>query len=177
MIMRTAISIVFLLLCSPLFAEEAPVTVRHLAPTKDVFKQGYFPHMWFYRTEITNNTKLPLRVVWFDAYIQVEGKWYASNVLGRVMRSEDFSTWYREGDTVNNGVIFPGKTAACDVNWHAGATEQFVKTKWSYILVDNKGNDYFVEKEVDPLAVEYMNYSSENLLNRDIWGNPGSPTP
>lgn len=169
MIKRIAILSMFFLVCSPVFAKDEPVSVRHLSPTGEVFKEGYYPHMWFYRTEITNNTDSPLRVVWFDAHIEVEGKWYASNILGRVMRSPEFTSWYKAGDKINNGVILPGQTAACDVNWHGGNTEKYIKTKWSYILIDEKGNDYFVEKEVDPLIVDHMTYGPDVELNKPLW--------
>lgn len=145
-------------------AAEEPVIVRHLTPTGEVLKEGYFPNMWFYRTEIKNNTKFPLKVVWFESYIEHNGHWYAANILGHTMREKDFSAWYTEGSKIINGVIQPGDTAACDVNWHGSQSKEYINTKWSYILVDDKGNDYFVEKIVDPNVVKYVHYGSNKHI-------------
>jgi len=134
------------------------VVVRHLAPSGKILKEGYFPNMWFYRAEIKNNTTRPLKVVWFEDYLEDNGDWYSANVLGRTMRSEDFSAWYTEGSKIINGVIQPGETAVCVVNWHGSLSKEYVNSKWSYILIDDRGNDYFVEKIVDPKVVKYVHY-------------------
>jgi hypothetical protein len=163
--MKSQISIVLviLLICTSLHAEQEPVVVRHLQPTGEILKDGYYPNMWFYRTEIKNNTKSPLKVVWFEGYIEENGNWYAANILGHTMRGEEFSTWYSEGSKVINGVIQPGEIAACDVNWHGGLNKEYINVKWSYILVDDKGKDYFVEEVVDPKIVKYVHYGSNKL--------------
>ena len=167
--LRTVILSILLLVCAPTFAADEPVTVKHFPRVGKIPEKGYFPHMWFYRTEVTNNTDRPLKVVWFDAYVDVDGKWYASNIVGHAMRSEEFTAWYQQGDKVTNGVIQPGKTAICDVNWHGSNTAKFVKVKWAYILVDDKGNDYYVEKEVDPSIAEHVDYSSGTPVTSEIW--------
>ena len=139
--------------------------MRHMQPTGKILKDGYFPNMWFYRAEIKNNTKSPLKVVWFEGYLEENGNWYAANITGHTMRSKDFSAWYTEGAKVINGVIPPGEFAACDVNWHGSENKEYINMKWSYILVDDKGKDYFVEKEVDHKVVKYVHYGSNKALN------------
>ena len=152
------------LISSPLLSADEEVTIRHLAPSGKIFKEGYYPNMWFYRTEIKNNTKKPLKVVWFEAYFKENGNWYAANILGQTMRGKEFSEWYTEGSKIINGVILPGEVATCDVNWHGGQSKEYINVKWSYILVDDNGNDYFVEKIVDPKIVKYVHYGSNKPL-------------
>lgn len=160
--LRFVLFSIVILLGSNLYADDAPVILRHFPATGEPFKKGYFPNMWFYRTEVKNNTESPLRVIWFEGYLESNGKWYAANILGHTMRSQDFSSWYTEGDKINNGVILPGKTAVCDVNWHGSNSKKYINIKWSFILVDDKGNDYFVEKIVNPKVVTYVSYGSNN---------------
>jgi hypothetical protein len=151
---------IVILFSSNLCADEEPVVVRHVPPTGKILEKGYFPNMWFYRTEVKNNTKSPLKVVWFEGYLEYHGKWRAANILGHTMRSEDFSSWYTEGANIQHGIIPPGETAVCDVNWHGSDSKEYINMKWSYILVDDKGNDYFIEKIVNPKIIKYVNYGS-----------------
>lgn len=155
-----AASILVILFSTSLLAAEEPVIVRHTAPITAIPKKGYFPNMWFYRTEIINNTRRPLKVVWFDGFFKNNGKWYAANILGHTMRKKEFGEWYTEGSKIIDGIIPPGKMAVCDVNWHGGRSKEYIDTKWSYILVDDRGNDFFVEKIVDPKVVKYVHYGS-----------------
>lgn len=78
-------------------SKDAVLNVRHLAPTGTIFKEAPYENMWYYRTEILNKTKQPLRIVWFESYLKYNGHWYGANVLGKTLRSKEFSSWYTEG--------------------------------------------------------------------------------
>lgn len=140
-------------------SKDAVLNVRHLAPTGTIFKEAPYENMWYYRTEILNKTKQPLRIVWFESYLKYNGHWYGANVLGKTLRSKEFSSWYTEGDTIKNGVINPGEKAVCDVYWHGNKDPEFIPTKWAFIAVDDSGNDYFVEAVVDREITKYVKYN------------------
>ena len=73
-------------------SKDAVLNVRHLAPTGTIFKEAPYENMWYYRTEILNKTKQPLRIVWFESYLKYNGHWYGANVLGKTLRSKEFSS-------------------------------------------------------------------------------------
>lgn len=127
----------------------APLIVTHKLPTGKMFAHSPFRYMHYYRTEVKNVSNGPLKIVWFEAYAERGGTWHASNALGRVLRGAEFSAWYTEGAPTANGVIPPGATAACDVNWHGSNSPEPMKMKWAFIAVDTSGNDYYVEAVVD----------------------------
>lgn len=102
----------------------------------------------FYRTDLTNNTNRPIRVIWFDAFFKSDGPWIASNVRGRVLRTKDFLGWYTGDDMSADGWLRAGGTASCHVNWHFTETPDELLTKWSYVAIDACGNDYFGEAVV-----------------------------
>ena len=129
---------------------ESPFSITHLKTQGDPLEESPYPHMWYYRTEIRNTSKRNLRIIWFESYIEVDGVWYPGNALGAVLRPNDFSSWYTEGAPSSNGSLPPGKTVACDPNWHGTPTSAIPSTKWAFIAVDEFGFDYFVESEVPP---------------------------
>ena len=134
--------------------------VRHTPlPREDVPKelierleQRQFPYVRFYRTDLVNNTDRPVRVVWFDGFVRWEGRWLASNVRGRVLRTKDFLDWYGGDDMNADGWIRSGGTASCHVNWHWSETPDDLPMKWAYVAVDAQGNDYFAEAVVPDIA-------------------------
>jgi hypothetical protein len=115
---------------------DALFSVVHRKPTGKPFARPPFRYMYYYRTEVRNLSNRPLKIVWFEGYGEDDGHWYPGNILGRVLREREFSEWYTEGDAVVDGVIPPGKTAACDVNWHGSASPEPLRAKWAYIAVD-----------------------------------------
>jgi hypothetical protein len=152
---RTLLFTACLFLFSYAYAVEgtdSPFSVKHLKPTGNPISNPPFKFMHYYRTEVRNNLKRPIKIVWFEGYRKHAGKWYPGNVLGRALRGKEFSSWYTEGATTTNGVIKPGEIAVCDVNWHGTDHPEPALTKWAYIAVDDEGNDYFVEEEV-PIAI------------------------
>jgi len=116
--------------------------------------------MAYYRTEVRNVSTQPLKIVWFEGYSEHDGAWYPGNVLGRTLRGEEFSAWYTEGDTIVDGVIPPGKTAVCDVNWHGSDSPEPLRVKWAFIAIDPSGNDYYVEAIVEPSVVERVDHEA-----------------
>jgi hypothetical protein len=99
-------------------AADSPVVVTHKPPQGAPLPDPLYPYMWYYRTEVHNASDRPFKVVWFEAFTEEDGWWYANNILDRTLRGREFSAWYTEGDDISNGVILPGQTAVCDVNWH-----------------------------------------------------------
>jgi hypothetical protein len=140
-------------------ATTPPLTVVHLPPTGRPLAKPPFRYMDYYRTEVRNQSERPLKIVWFEGFSRVDGRWVPGNVLGRVLRGKTFSRWYTEGDPVENGVIPPGKTAVCDVNWHGSNSPAPLNGKWAFIAVDDTGNDYFVEGIVDPSVVVRVDHA------------------
>jgi hypothetical protein len=129
-----------------LAANTAALTVLHKAPTGRPLDRPPFRYMHYYRTEVRNVSDRPLKIVWFEGYREVNGTWYPGNVLGRVLREEEFSSWYTEGDKITHGIIPPGRTAVCDVNWYGSDSPGPIRSKWAFIAVDAAGNDYYAER-------------------------------
>jgi hypothetical protein len=111
-------------------------------------EQQSCPYVRFYRTDVTNNTQRPIRVMWFEAFFEHDGIWIASNVRGRPLRADDFLDWYGGEDLTDDGWLRPGGTASCRVNWHWLATPDERSAKWAYVAVDGHGNGYFAEAVV-----------------------------
>ena len=80
-------------------------------------------------------------------------------MLGRALREEEFSAWYTEGAAIVHGVIPPGKTAVCDVNWYGSNSPEAVRSKWAFIAVDASGNDYYVEAVLAPSVVKLVDHN------------------
>jgi len=119
-------------------------------------QQRRYSYVRFYRSDLVNKTDRPLRIVWFDGFLRLEGRWWASNVKGRVLRTKDFVEWYG-GDMDADGWIRPGGIASCRVNWHATETADDISIRWAYVAVDAYGNDYFAEALVpDIVPVQLM---------------------
>lgn len=139
-------------------AEEtsAPISVIHKSPTGEPLSEPPFRYMSYYRTEVKNNSNQPLKIVWFEGYEQFQGTWYPGNVLGRTLRGDEFSEWYTEGDKTDGGIILPGETAICDVNWHGNDSTGGQNIKWAFIAVDRSGNDYYIEATVDPSIIKLV---------------------
>ncbi len=148
--------------CATADETSSPLMVSHKAPTGAIPRQSQFQFMHYYRTEITNTSDRPLRIVWFEGYEQVDGVWYPGNVLGRALRGGDFANWYTEGHPTPNGVIPPGKTGVCDVNYHGNNSPGKMTVKWAYIAVDDEGNDFYAEGIVDPSVIRHVKYGPSN---------------
>jgi hypothetical protein len=105
-----------------------------------------------YRTEVTNNNGIPIKIVWFDFYFNMDdGCRYSNNITNGVMREDIFLKWYSDGQDDTNfkdGWLLPGKTAVGDPNWNYGCEEDFHPGKWAYIAVDSNGNSHFAEPEI-----------------------------
>jgi hypothetical protein len=123
---------------------EMPLIVMHKQTTGAPFDDPPYPYMQCYRTEVHNRSDKPLKIVWFEGYSCHEDIWCPGNVLGKALRGEEFTAWYTEVDTILAGVIPPGKIAVCNVNWHGNTLPGFMRVKWSFIAIDQNGNDYFL---------------------------------
>ena len=110
--------------------------------------------MWYYRTEVRNNSSRPIQITTFEGYFLIEGKWVPNNVLRRKLTSQDFTKWYSDGDPVTNGWIQPGGVAACDPNWHGFSTPQSPRIKWAFTGVDADGNAYQAEAEIESVPIK-----------------------
>jgi hypothetical protein len=144
---------------APSNPQSGALTVRHTPNPCDVHvsekdPEPVSPYMWYYRTDVTNNLTVPLRVVWFEGYHQESGQWVPGNILGRKLTAEEFSAWYTEGDKVIDGVIPPGRTASCDPNWHASNSPRGVPGKWRYKALDPEGRAYYGEAVVESANIK-----------------------
>ncbi|MEX0774111.1 MAG: hypothetical protein WD042_00210 [Phycisphaeraceae bacterium] len=105
--------------------------------------------MWYYRTEVRNNTDRPLTVVAFEGYSLYDGVWVSNNVKRRELNADDFRQWYGDGNgRPASGAIPPGGVAVCTVNWHGATRPWSGRTKWVYQAVDDQGHEYHAEAEV-----------------------------
>jgi hypothetical protein len=123
---------------------------------KELIEKLNFPYVRFYRTDVKNNTEKPIRIIWFEGSFNVDGRWIATNVRNKVLRTKDFLDWYSRDEMTSDGWLRPGGTASCHVNWHWTETPEDVQTKWAYIGVDGQGNDYFAEAIVPEIKPEKM---------------------
>ncbi len=107
-----------------------------------------YPYMWFYRTEVKNQTDRPIRITSFEGYFFRDGRWVAANILNRPLTSTDFAEWYRDGAPVRDGWIAPHAVAACDPNWHGVTSPVSPRCKWTYDGLDAGGTKYHAEAEI-----------------------------
>ena len=117
----------------------------HAANTPD---KPDFPYVWFYRTEVSNATDRPIRIIGFEGCFLMESRWIPANVMNRPLTADDFSKWYTAGDPVTNGWIQPHATAACNPNWHGATSPVSPRCKWTYEGVDAMGNTCHAEAEI-----------------------------
>lgn len=113
-----------------------------------------FPYMWYYRTEVRNDTDQPIRITQFECYFDRGSNWVPGNILNRPLTATDFSRWYTEGARVQRGWIPPHTTAVCDPNWHGMATPSCPRCKWTFDGVDAKGKTYHAEAEIESVPVK-----------------------
>ena len=120
---------------------------------------------YYYRTEVTNTHNVPIRVVWFEAYLMLDGQcWHGVNITNKVLREAMFEKWYSDGEIKpNGGWLQPGETVVCDPNWHFACADEFQKVKWGFMAVDSKGNSYFFEALVEPDYVEFHKEQKSDL--------------
>ena len=132
-----------------------PLTIKDVP--EELIKKMNYSYARFYRTEVINNTDRPIKVIWFDGFINDQGIWFAGNIRNKVLRGSDFMDWYfHEKDMDKDGWIRPGGKAICTVNWHAADSPEDEQGKWAYIGIDAHGNDYFVEAIVPEIKPEKL---------------------
>lgn len=115
-----------------------------------------YRYVYYYRTEVRNNSKTPLRVISFRCLERVNGHWVeVPNIMKRPLVTQDFVKWYNDGDPIPDGWIAPGKTAACDPNWSAVAQPLQVRRqmKWEFSAEDNHGKRFAFEAKIELLPV------------------------
>ncbi len=130
----------------PLEVVYRPLTLEDVP--QELIEQLNFPYVRFYRTDVTNNTDRPIKIIWFESYFDYGGVWMSSNVRNKVLRTNDFMDWYSRDDMTTDGWLRPGGTASCLVNWHWTDTPKDIASKWAYIGIDKQGNDYLGEEVV-----------------------------
>lgn len=113
-----------------------------------------YPYMWFYKTEVRNDTETPIRITKFEGFFYRDSEWKPSNILNRELGPKDFSEWYIQGDAVKDGWIQPHGRAVCDPNWHGVDTPVSPRCKWTYDGVDAQGKAYHAEAEVEAVPVK-----------------------
>ena len=102
--------------------------------------------VWYYRTEVLNDSAVPIRVVWFEFYYSDAGNWHGVNAKNKVLQHEDFVAWYSDGDeSPHDAWIKPGQAWVCDPNWHLDVGRKFYDAKWAYLAVDGQGQVHFAE--------------------------------
>jgi hypothetical protein len=132
-----------------------PLTISDVP--KELLQKMHYPYARFYRTEVTNNTDRPVKIIWIDGYLNDHGNWFAGNVRNKVLRGSDFIDWYfHQEDMDKDGWIRPNGKAICTVNWHWTASPEDLQIKWAYIGIDSQGNDYFVEAVVPAIKPEKL---------------------
>lgn len=118
-------------------------------------KQSPYPYIWYYRTEVHNNSREPQRILSFACYVWTEGRWVEqANVLQHPLGTKDFVAWYNNGDPVPDGWIAPGKTAACDPNWNGFKDVPVTsrKLKWVFVAENRQGKRCTCEAPISLLS-------------------------
>lgn len=110
-----------------------------------------FPFMWYYRTEVTNHSDRPLRIVEFECFVRRGGRWVAGNLRGRSLVGTDFAEWYSGAQP--DGTIAPGATAVCRRNWHGRPRPWSSRVKWVYVAVDDAGTHHSADAVVTPSPI------------------------
>lgn len=110
--------------------------------------QAPYPFMWYYRTELRNNTDAPLRVISFEGYSHLNGEWMPNNVMRRPLGEDDFWNWYGVLEQPGLRVIPPHGVAVCEVNWHGNSVPWTPRIKWNYKACDEYGNVHETEAEI-----------------------------
>ena len=139
---------------SPLIARNTPDPCNVNQIRRRLVKA--YPYVYYYRTEIRNNSKSPLRVVSFSCYTWENGRWVEMpNILKRPLVTKDFVAWYNDGDPMPDGWIAPGKMAVCDPNWSGRLRPPQVRqrVKWAFTAVDKNGKRYTCEAKIDQLPI------------------------
>jgi len=123
--------------------------VRHLVSTGNP-AAGVKDEVWVYRTEVTNTANRKMRVIWFEFYYRNEDQWFGVNCRNRPLGNSDFVEWYSDGGNrlLENGWLAPGESGVCDPNWHLAFGEKPYPAKWSFLAVDDSGQESLVEAEV-----------------------------
>ena len=113
-----------------------------------------FPYIWYYRTEVHNASKVPMRIIAFTSYSRSDGRWIEwPNVMKRALKTSDFVNWYTEGDPAPDGWIAPGHTAVCDPYWTGLVRLPTAKQthKLVYTAEDHRGKKYSCEAVIELL--------------------------
>jgi tetratricopeptide (TPR) repeat protein len=127
----------------------------------------FYPYTWYYRTEVKNNSDRELKVIWFEAYIEIYQHWNGSNIKNRTLRNDVFSRWYGGGKD-DSEWIKPGESRVCDPNWHGGQTPDGNRVKWAFIAIDRYGNDYYGESIIESTPIEVgKGISLRGAVNHD----------
>src|SRR5262245_36518012 len=129
---------------APPVAPPGPLRVKHTPLTQEdvpaeliaELRRCKYPYVRFYRTEVTNNTDRPVRIVWFDGFFWQGERWFASNVRNKVLHTRDFIDWYGSDVLTPDGWLHPGATASNRVNWHCSDDDYEIPVKWAYLAVD-----------------------------------------
>ena len=124
--------------------------VRHLASIGNPAAGTMTREVWIYRTEVTNTTNRRMRVIWFEFYYRNEDQWFGVNIRNRPLGNSDFVEWYSDDGNrlVENGWLDPGASGVCDPNWHLAFGEKPYPAKWSFLAVDDSGQEALAEAEV-----------------------------
>lgn len=133
--------------------EQTGLIVRHMPDPVPAVRaiddeNGTTSYRWIFRTEVINTTSVPLKIIDFAFYSRLNGEWVNSNQDGNVYSNEEFANWYDSGDSLRNGWILPGETAADSNNWVTNILPVQRRSMWRYNAVDSMGNKFRGEAEV-----------------------------
>ncbi|NIT14441.1 MAG: hypothetical protein GTN99_09440 [Candidatus Dadabacteria bacterium] len=135
------------------------LVARHIPNPSNIhwsilYPKNPFTYMWYYKTEVVNNTSKALQIIWFDHFYFHENRWYPDNIKQRPLTGYDFSMWYGDLETIIDGLIPPGKTATCDLNWHGFSKPHTVPRKWAYRAIDPEGCEHYAEAVIEGAPIK-----------------------
>ncbi len=136
-------------------------------------RRNPYPFMWYYRTELRNDTESALRVVWFEGFGKWFSDWEPQNIMGRPLTQEDFAAWYTdENGEWNDGIIPAGRVAVCATNWHGSWLPWDSGTKWAYKAIDESGREWYAEAEVESKVIVNLKSVSAALILLAVIASP-----
>jgi len=138
---------------------DAPITserftVRH-TPTPALAKplakasSGGYRFVWYYRSELRNEYPFPLRVLRFAFEEAGPDGRFPPDSNGRTFSAKEFTEWYTAADSVRDGWLGPGRTAADSTNWNRSPIPVPPRGRWYYVAADSSGREYRAEAIVD----------------------------
>lgn len=126
-------------------------------------------YIWAFETRVTNRAPVRVQVTSFTSLYRYDDEWIPQ---GSAFGTKEFTEWYTDGDTVEDGWIQPGETAIDARNWNRGGPAS-PRTMWRYVAKDEEGREYVGAQEVEivpglPLEASWDGFESSGATRLHV---------